>query len=51
MLMPLTQKAHQAAMDQPSVAKLLPIRDFLDKVMVRTDGAFVAGYRVGGLNS
>ena len=51
MLMPLTRQAHQASMEEPGMAGLLPIRDFLDKVMVRIDGCFVAGYRVGGLNT
>ena len=34
--------------DAPSMAELLPIRDFLDNVMVRLDGCFVAGYRLEG---
>jgi len=38
-------------MHQPALCELLPIRDFLDGVMVRTNGAFVAGYRAGGMNS
>ncbi len=32
----------------PSMAEMLPIRDFLDDVMVRLDGCFVAGYRLDG---
>jgi hypothetical protein len=32
----------------PTMAELLPIRDFLDNVMVRMDGCFVAGYRLDG---
>jgi hypothetical protein len=30
------------------MAELFPIRDFLDNVMVRTDGCYVAGYRLEG---
>ncbi|MDI3255159.1 hypothetical protein [Pseudacidobacterium ailaaui] len=32
----------------PSMAELLPVRDLLDNVMVRTDGQYVAGYRLQG---
>ncbi|HEY1462403.1 MAG TPA: hypothetical protein VGF44_03175 [Terriglobales bacterium] len=33
------------------MCELLPIRDYLDNVMVRTDGSFVAGYELRGLNT
>ena len=49
--MPLTVREHQAAMHQPALCELLPVRDFLDEVAVRTNGAFVAGYELGGMNS
>lgn len=29
----------------------MPFRDYLDHVMVRTNGAFVAGYQAAGLNT
>src|SRR6185312_14017134 len=31
--------------------ELLPVRDYLDNIMVRTDGSFVAGYALKGLTS
>lgn len=34
--------------DGAPMAELFPIRDFLDDVMVRTDGCYVAGYRLQG---
>jgi len=48
---PLTIREYERSMNQPAFCELLPIRDFLDDVMVRTNGSFVAGYRVGGMNS
>ncbi len=35
-------------MEGPSMAELFPVRDLLDNIMVRTDGNFVAGYRLDG---
>jgi hypothetical protein len=32
----------------PAMCEILPIRDFLDNVMVRIDGCYVAGYRIEG---
>lgn len=49
--MPLTLREYENSMHQPAFCELLPVRDFLDGVMVRTNGAFVAGYRLGGMNS
>lgn len=35
--------------DRPApFCELFPIRDFLDNVMVKTDGSYVAGYRIRG---
>jgi len=49
--MPITMRQHNASLHKPSFCELLPVRDFLDKVIVRTDGSFVAGYDLGGINS
>jgi hypothetical protein len=46
--MPKTTKQHAESLKAPAFCEQLPIRDFLDNVMVRTDGAFVAGFRLGG---
>ena len=49
--MPLTLREYENSLHQPALCELLPVRDFLDGVMIRTSGAFVAGYAVGGINS
>ena len=49
--MPLTIRQHEADMHQPALCELLPIRDYLDNVIVRANGALVAGYDLGGINS
>src|SRR5215469_2425800 len=36
---------------KPAFCELLPVRDYLDNVIVRSNGAFVAGYELGGINS
>ena len=46
--MPLTIAQHQKKTKSPAVCELLPLRDILDKVMVRTNGALVAGYELRG---
>jgi hypothetical protein len=38
-------------LDEPAVCDLLPVRDYLDNLMVRTTGAFIAGFRVQGAMS
>jgi type IV secretory pathway VirB4 component len=49
--MPMTIRQHEASFHKPAFCELLPVRDFLDDVIVRTDGSFVAGYGLGGINS
>src|SRR5580700_3388266 len=49
--MPLTMRQHEASLHQPAFCELLPIRDYLDNVIVRSSGALVAGYDLGGINS
>jgi hypothetical protein len=46
--MPKTMAQHERSLHDPAVCELLNIRDFLDGVMVRNDGCYVAGYRVAG---
>src|SRR5579863_2615826 len=47
--MPRTVAQQEKFLDDPAICELLKIRDFLDGVMVRTDGCYVAGFRVGGM--
>ena len=49
--MPVTQAEHDRNLKAPAVCELLPLRDLPrgDNIMVRTNGAFVAGYELGGI--
>jgi hypothetical protein len=49
--MPVTQAEHDRRLKVPAVCELLPLRDLPlgDNIMVRTNGAFVAGYELKGL--
>jgi hypothetical protein len=51
--MPMTYAEHDKKMKSPAVCELLPLRDLPqgDNVMVRTNGAFVAGYELKGVLS
>jgi hypothetical protein len=49
--MPRTIEQHERSLHQPAFCELLPVRDILHDVIVRTTGAFVAGYELGGINS
>jgi hypothetical protein len=42
---------HENSLNDPSVCELLPVRDYLDGVMVRTNGALVAGYELRGVHA
>lgn len=46
--MPTTQAEHKRSLENPAMCELLPIRDALDNVIVRTDGCYVAGFRITG---
>ena len=46
--MPTTWKQHEKSLSEPGLCDLLPIRDYLDDVMVRMSGEFVAGYVLKG---
>ncbi len=49
--MPLTVRDHEKSLMSPAICEQLPVRDYLDKVVVRTDGSFVAGYELKGLTT
>ena len=46
--MPKTSAQHKRSLENPALCELLPIRDALDNVIVRTDGCYVAGFRMTG---
>jgi hypothetical protein len=46
--MPITWKQHEKSLSEPGLCELLPIRDYLDDVMIRMSGEFVAGYVLKG---
>jgi hypothetical protein len=48
---PLTIEQHQRKLTDPALCEQLPVRDYLDNIVVRTNGAFVAGYELSGLAS
>ena len=47
----MTRARYEESLRSPAFCELLPIRDFLDGVMIRANGAYVAGYELGGLHS
>jgi hypothetical protein len=49
--MPVTQAEHDRSLKAPAVCELLPLRDLPlgDNIMVRTNGALVAGYELKGI--
>ena len=49
--MPLTLEQHEKRLEDPAVCELLPVRDYLDGMLVRTNGALVAGYELRGVNA
>jgi hypothetical protein len=48
---PLTLEQYERKLHDPALCEQLPVRDYLDDVVIRTNGAFVAGYEVKGLAS
>jgi len=46
--MPKTTAEKNKELINPAVCDLFPVRDFLDNVMIRDDGSFVAGVRLSG---
>lgn len=47
--MPLTFEKYERQLDGPPLCEQLPVRDYLDNVVIRTNGSFVAGYELNGL--
>ena len=49
--MPMTFAEHERKLKAPAVCELLPLRDLPigDNIMVRTSGAFAAGYELRGV--
>lgn len=50
-MMPLTNAKHQESLRKPALCELLPVREYLDGIMVQVDGSVVAGYDLTGINS
>jgi hypothetical protein len=48
---PITLAQHEKKLQEPPLCELLPVRDYLDNIIVRTNGAFAAGYELKGLTS
>ena len=49
--MPVTLRQWEDSLRQPALCELLPVRDYLDGCIIRTNGCFVAGYEASGLNT
>ena len=49
--MPVTLRQWETSLRQPALCELLPVRDYLDGCIIRTNGCFVAGYATSGLNT
>lgn len=47
--MPVTWEEREKELDDPALCEQLPARDYLDNLIVRTNGAFVAGYELRGI--
>lgn len=47
----MTRATYEDSLRNPAFCELLPVRDFLDGVMIRANGAYVAGYELSGLHS
>ena len=48
---PQSNKRYEESLRKPALCELLPVREYLDGVMVQVDGSLVAGYELTGLNS
>jgi hypothetical protein len=47
----MTIERHEKRIEESALCEQLPVRDYLDRIMVRTSGAFVAGYEWRGITS
>jgi hypothetical protein len=48
---PIKLEQYEKKLQDPALCEQLPVRDYLDNVLIRTNGAFVAGYELKGLTS
>jgi hypothetical protein len=48
---PVTLEQYEKKLQDPALCEQLPVRDYLDNILVRTNGAFVAGYELKGQTS
>jgi hypothetical protein len=48
---PVTLEQHDRKLQDPALCEQFPVRDYLDNILVRTNGSFVAGYELKGLTS
>ena len=51
MTKPVTIEKRNEELRRPALCELLPVREYLDGIMVQADGSMVAGYELAGLNS
>lgn len=49
--MPVTLEQYEKRLEDPAVCELLPVRDYIDGMLVRTNGSLVAGYELRGVNA
>jgi type IV secretory pathway VirB4 component len=49
--MPISRAKHEEALRKPALCELLPVREYVDGIMVQLDGSLVAGYELTGLSS
>src|SRR5258708_28360495 len=49
--MPTLLQKYARKLEDPALCEQLPVRDYLENVMVRTNGALVAGYELRGLTT
>ena len=47
----MTRARYEESLRSPAFCELLPILDFLDGVVIRANGAYVAGYELSGFHS
>jgi len=51
MTVPITLAQPEKKLQEPALCEQLPVRDYLDNVVVRTSGSFAAGYELKGATS
>src|SRR5437868_11618354 len=51
MTVPITLAQHEKNLQEPALCEQLPVRDYVNNVVVRTCGSFAAGYELKGATS